>query len=104
MEQERFQEWLSKLDGISPSQRRQLVASLEAGAVQTSSLSAIDVSVGEDRRCPHCAVLRAISRGKARGLRRYQCKTCRKIVNAGRHDFAGAAQEGQVPRLWHLPR
>jgi len=40
------------------------------------SLSAIGVSAGEDRRCPHSAVPGAISRGKARGLRRYQCEAC----------------------------
>jgi len=38
--------------------------------------------VGEDRRCPHCDVPRAVSHGMARGLRRYRCKSCGKTFNA----------------------
>ena len=45
-------------------------------------MDAIEASVGEERRCPHCGKPGAISRGKARGLRRYQCKGCQKTFNA----------------------
>ncbi len=38
--------------------------------------------MGEDRRCPHCGTPGAISRGKARGLRRYRCKGCKKTFDA----------------------
>ena len=34
------------------------------------------------RRCPHCASEGAVSRGMARGLRRYQCKGCGRTFNA----------------------
>ena len=36
----------------------------------------------EARRCPHCAREGAVSRGMARGLRRYQCKGCGRTFNA----------------------
>jgi len=38
--------------------------------------------VGEDRFCPHCAELGAISHGTEGGLRRYQCKACRKTFRS----------------------
>jgi len=45
-------------------------------------VAAIEASIGADRRCPHCGRPGAVSRGKARGLRRYQCKGCKKTFNA----------------------
>jgi len=90
MEQRQFQEWVSGVGWLSPSQRRQLPASLQGRAEQASSLSAVEVHRGENRRYPHCAAPGALSRGKARGLRRYQCKVCRKTFNAA----TGTALQG----------
>ena len=36
----------------------------------------------DERRCPHCASAGAVSRGKARGLRRYRWKACGKTFGA----------------------
>lgn len=47
-----------------------------------ASLAAVEPGVAEDRRCPRCDTLGAVSRGKARGLRRYQCKGCGRTFNA----------------------
>ncbi len=77
-----FQEWLSWIDELSPAQRQQAEAGLSGGSEASASLAAIEGSVDEDRRCPHCGTPGAISRGKARGLRRYRCKGCRKTFNA----------------------
>ncbi len=82
MDHRQFQEWLSRIDQLSPAQRQQAEAGLSGGSEASASLAAIEDSVGEDRRCPHCGTPGAISRGKARGLRRYQCKGCRKTFNA----------------------
>ncbi len=65
MDHKQYQEWLSGIDRLSPAQRREAEA-----------------AVGEDRRCPHCGTPGAVSRGKARGLRRYQCKGCGRTFNA----------------------
>ncbi len=65
MDHKQYQEWLSGIDRLSPAQRREAEA-----------------AVGEDRRCPHCGTPGAVSRGKARGLRRYQCKGCERTFNA----------------------
>ena len=75
-------EWLSGIDQLSPSQRQQAEAVFLGASETTSSLAAVESNVGEDRRCPHCQTAGAVSRGTARGMRRYQCKACRKTFNA----------------------
>ena len=63
MDYKQFQEWLSGIDQLSPA---------FLGAPDTSaSLAAVEASVGEeDGQCAHCGTAGAVSRGKARGLRR----------------------------------
>ena len=82
MDYKQFQEWLSGIDHLSPAQRQQTEAVFPGDTETSASLAAIEAAVGEDRQCPHSGTLGAISRGKARGLRRYQCKGCRKTFNA----------------------
>ena len=82
MGHKQFQEWLSGIDHLSPAQRQQTEAVFPGDTETSVSLAAIEAAVGEDRQCPHCGTPGAISRGKARGLRRYQCKGCRKTFNA----------------------
>ncbi len=82
MDHKQFQEWLSGIDQLSPVQRREVEALFSGGSQASTSVTAIETRVGEDRRCPHCGTSGAVSRGKARGLRRYQCKGCKKTFNA----------------------
>ena len=77
-----LQEWLSGIDHLSPAQRQQTEAAFLGDTETSASPAAIEAAVGGDRQCPHCGTPGAISRGKARGLRRYQCKECRKTFNA----------------------
>ena len=90
MDHKRFQEWLSCIDNLSESQRQQVQAVLLGEAEPSASLAAVEARVAEDRKCPHCATSGAVSRGKARGLRRYQCKSCNKTFNAA----TGTALQG----------
>ncbi len=82
MDHKQFQEWLSGIAHLSPAQRQQTEAVFPGDTETSASLAAIEAAVGEDRQCPHCGTPGAISRGKARGLRRYQYKGCRKTFNA----------------------
>ena len=82
MDYKRFQEWLSGIEQLSPAQRQQAEAVFPGASDRSASLAAVEASVGEDRQCPHCGTPGAVSRGKARGLRRYQCKGCKKTFNA----------------------
>ena len=47
-----------------------------------ASLAAIELGMDDERRCPHCGAGGAVSRGKARGLRRFRCKDCGKTFGA----------------------
>ena len=74
-----FQEGLSGLDRFIPAQRQQVqglsLRKAEAGA-------SLEARLSENRQCPHCDTSGTASRGMARGLRRYQCKVCKKTFNA----------------------
>ena len=90
MDHKQFQEWLSRIDGLSLAQRQQAQAVLLGETEPSASLAAIEARVAEDRECPHCGTPGAVSRGKARGLQRYQCKACNKTFNAA----TGTALQG----------
>ena len=63
---------------------------LSGGSPATTSLAAIEAGVDEERHCPHYDASGAILRGKAGGLRRYQCKSC------GRHSMSQPARRWQA--------
>ena len=77
-----FQAWLSAASGLARAQRREALAVLSGRSEGEASKAAIELGVDEARRCPHCAREWAVSRGMARGLRRYQCKGCGRTFNA----------------------
>ena len=77
-----FQSWLSAASGLTRAQRREALAVLSGRSEGAASKAAIELGVDEARRCPHCATEGAVSRGMARGLRRYQCKGCGRTFNA----------------------
>ena len=77
-----FQVWLSAARGLTRGQRREALAVLSGRSEGEASKAAIELGVDEARRCPHCAREGAVSRGMARGLRRYQCKGCGRTFNA----------------------
>ena len=82
MDSQDFQGWLSAAGGLTRAQRREALAVLSGRSAGEASKAAIELAVDEARRCPQCAREGAVSRGKARGLRRYQCKGCGKTFNA----------------------
>ena len=82
MDHERFREWLSHVDELTTAQCKEVAAVLSDPPVGAASLAAIELGVDDERRCPHCASAGAVSRGKARGLRRYRCKACGKTFGA----------------------
>ena len=82
MDQERFRDWLTRVDDLTPAQRQEVSAALSGRPQGEDALAAIELGVDDERRCPHCASAGAVSRGKARGLRRYRCKACGKTFGA----------------------
>ena len=75
---------------LSPAQKQQTQCVLQGETEAVPSLEAIEAKLAETRQCPHRDTPGAVSRGKARGLRRYQCKACKKTFNAA----TGTALQG----------
>ena len=82
MDRARFRDWVSSIDELTATQRREAAAVLSGPPEGEASLAAIELGVGEERRCPHCGTGGAVSRGKSRGLRRYRCKSCGRTFGA----------------------
>ncbi len=82
MEQSTFQNWISQAENLTRGQRKSAIKVLDGTTEGADALAAIELAVDEDRTCPRCNTKGAVSRGKARGLRRYYCKGCRRTFNA----------------------
>ena len=82
MTPEQFRDWLSRVDELTPAQCQEAKAVLSNRPEGEASLEAIELGMDAERRCPHCGHGGAVSRGKARGLRRYRCKACGKTFSA----------------------
>ena len=103
MDRKKFQDWLAGVDNLSHAQRTEALAVLSGQPDSVLSLAAIEASVEEDRRCPHCGTPDAVSRGKARGLRRYQCKGCKAHVQCrDRHALIRASPQGALAVIRHV--
>ena len=82
MERREFQAWLSSVDTLSAAQKAEAVEILAGRPVGEASVAAIELGVDEDRCCPHCGTLGAVANGKARGMQRYLCRTCKRTFGA----------------------
>jgi transposase-like protein len=82
MERKAFQVWLSDVDSLTDAQKAEAGELLTGRPVGEASLAAIELGVGEDRRCPRCDAPGAVANGKARGLQRYRCKACGRTFGA----------------------
>ena len=82
MDHERFRDWFSRVDELTAAQRKEVAAVLSDPPEGAASLAAVELGVDDERRCPHCGAGGAVSRGTARGLRRFRCKDCGKTFGA----------------------
>src|SRR3954469_22509839 len=82
MERKAFQAWVSGADALTAAQKAAAGEILAGRPVGAASLAAIELGIGEDRRCPRCEATGAVANGKARGLQRYLCKTCGRSFGA----------------------
>jgi transposase-like protein len=82
MERKEFQAWLSAVDTLSETQKAEAVEILAGRPVGEASVAAVELGVDEDRCCPHCGTPGAVANGKARGMQRYLCRTCKRTFGA----------------------
>ena len=66
MDRKKFQDWLAGVDNLSHAQRTEALAVLSGQPDSVLSLAAIEASVEEDRRCPHCGTPDAEQSGSFR--------------------------------------
>ena len=90
MDHERFRDWFSRVDELIAAQRKEVAAVLSDPPEGAASLAAIELGLDDGWRCAHCGTGGAVSRGKARGLRRFRCKACGKTFGL----LTGAALSG----------
>ncbi len=82
MKHERFQDWLSQFNQLTSAQQQQAIQLFQQKDEAKLLLEAIELNVDKARTCPRCSSPGAMSRGRSRGLRRYQCKACCRYFNA----------------------
>ena len=105
MDHKKYQNWVSGIDELTPPQKEQAQDLMLGVTGENASLMAIEAQLEESRQCPHCKASGAVSKGMARGMRRYQCKACKKTFNAATGTaLQGLHKKGQVSRLRELPR
>ena len=81
MDSSEFQDWLSAAERLHAEQRREAMACLKELS-EAEAKAAVEHAAEESRTCPRCYSGGAVSRGRSRGLRRYQCKPCGRTFNA----------------------
>ena len=79
MDRKAFRMWLSEIDELTEARKLDVADVLAGREIGGAARVAIEVSVGEERSCPHCVTPGAVRRGTARGLRRYQCNACEEL-------------------------
>lgn len=82
MDGEQYQRRLEDVDALSDGQREEVRAILSGRSCEAEVITALEMRVLADRRCPHCQHLGAMCRGRANGLRRFHCGGCGKTFNA----------------------
>jgi transposase-like protein len=82
MDRKSFQSWLAGVDTLSAAQKAEALAILAGRPVGAASIAAIELGVGEDRKCPHCGTPGAVANGKARKMQRYLCRACQRTFGA----------------------
>lgn len=82
MERRAFQDWAAKVDSLSKAQKAEAIGMLVGQPPGEASLAAVEMSVGEERECPHCGTTGAVANGKSRGMQRYLCRACSRTFGA----------------------
>jgi len=66
---------------LTPGQKAELLAALNAGGHDEVVRSILESRLVETPACPHCNGAWIVHNGSASGLQRYKCRTCRRTFN-----------------------
>jgi Transposase and inactivated derivatives len=82
MDGKSFQVWLAGVELLSDRQKAEALELLNGRDASAASLAAVELAVGDDRKCPHCGAGGAVANGKARRMQRYLCRSCGRTFGA----------------------
>src|ERR671928_1102057 len=77
-----FEVLLRLIERLSDEQRTALGRALASASGEPEAVRLLEEAFAAAPRCPRCAAARLQRWGRASGLRRYRCATCRKTFNA----------------------
>src|SRR5919206_2619431 len=77
-----FEVLLHLVERLSDEQRMTLGRALASASGEPEAVRLIEQAFAAAPRCPHCGAARLQRWGRASGLRRCRCATCRRTFNA----------------------
>ncbi len=82
MDHTEFKEYLSRLEELSPAQKRKLSHVLRIKDEGEAVVETLEKRFSGDEHCPHCKHNQFQRWGRSHGMQRYRCKSCQKTFNA----------------------
>ncbi len=82
MDHTEFKQYLSRLEGLSPAQKRKLSDVLRVKDEGEAVAETLEKRMSGDGHCPHCKHNQFQRWGTSHGMQRYRCKSCLKTFNA----------------------
>ena len=82
MDHTEFKEYLSRLEELSPAQKRKLSHVFRIKDEGEEVVETLEKRFSGDEYCPHCKHNQFQKWGRSHGMQRYRCKSCRKTFNA----------------------
>ena len=82
MDHTEFKQYLSRLEGLSPAQKRKLSDVLRVKDEGEAVAETLEKRMSGDGHCPHCKHNQFQRWGISHGMQRYRCKSCLKTFNA----------------------
>lgn len=73
---------IAGLGRLTPLQRRQVAAELDAGESRAGTVALVEKGVADDPHCPHCDSSEVVRNGTADGMQRFKCRGCARTFNA----------------------
>ncbi len=82
MDSDLYEKWLEEIDALPPTRQAEVQGLLAGCSSEAEVIAALERRVMAERRCAHCRQQGVVCRGRASGLRRFQCGKCGKTFNA----------------------
>jgi transposase-like protein len=82
MDTQQMNQLLALVDGLTLTQRRELLQRLHTASQPEQVLEMVQSRLDGAAGCPHCQCAKLVRNGHADGLQRYKCRGCARSFNA----------------------